>query len=204
MAAMRITGGILRSRHLRAPRGDATRPTSDRVREALFGILGSDGLVEGARVLDLYAGTGALGMEALSRGAIRATFVESSRPALSAIQANIAALGLRERTRVLAGDVRDVFRRLAGEGPFDLVFADPPWTLVDRGDAQRAIDEVLGAIALADGALVVLEHAARSSTPSLAGLALDRTRRFGDTALAFYKTGILAGASPGSQADPSE
>src|SRR3984893_15924457 len=123
---MRITGGIYRSRALHAPRGLATRPTSDRVREALFGILSAAGAVEGARVLDLYAGTGALALEALSRGASRAILVESSRNALAALRANVTSLGLEKRTWIAATDVGRAARRLADKGPFDLVFADPP------------------------------------------------------------------------------
>src|ERR1700723_2294722 len=98
---MRITGGSLRSRAIRAPRGHSTRPTSDRVRESLFGILESAGRVEGARVLDLYAGTGALALEALSRGAARAVLVESSRDALAVVRGNVASLGMEERARVV-------------------------------------------------------------------------------------------------------
>ncbi|MDP9151232.1 MAG: 16S rRNA (guanine(966)-N(2))-methyltransferase RsmD [Myxococcota bacterium] len=201
---MRITGGIYRSRRLRAPRGEATRPTSDRVREALFGMLHSRSALDAARVLDLYAGTGALAIEALSRGATSAILVESSRAALAALHANITSLGLQDRTRVLEGDVRDVARRLASCGVFDLVFADPPWVQVDRGDVQRAMAAVIQTLSLSGGALVVLELSARSITPSIEGLVLDQTRRFGDTALAFYKTAILPGASPGSDGDPSE
>jgi 16S rRNA (guanine966-N2)-methyltransferase len=190
---MRITGGTLRSRALRAPRGQATRPTSDRVREALFGILASAGALEGARVLDLYAGTGALALEALSRGAARALLVESSREALTATRANVDALGLAGRAEILAADVRTAQRRIARVGPFDLVLADPPWTLVDTGAAPRALAELVVAGALAPGAVVVLEHSARTSPDALAvaGLVLEETRRYGDTALAFYKPAIL-------------
>src|ERR1700722_18144498 len=127
---MRITGGTLRSRQLQAPRGASTRPTSDRVREALFGILGSAGALAGARVLDLYAGTGALTFEAISRGATRATVVESSREALVALRANVASLGLQAHVRVVAGSVHASLARIGRDGPFDLVLADPPWALV--------------------------------------------------------------------------
>lgn len=113
---MRITGGTFRSRAIRAPRGSATRPTSDRVREALFGILTSAGVLDGSpppRVLDLYAGTGALGLEALSRGAAEATFVESGREALAVLRENIAALGVEGRTHVVAADVGAAAARAA-------------------------------------------------------------------------------------------
>src|SRR5579862_58984 len=104
-AAMRVTGGRFCSRALRAPKGRATRPTTDRVREALFGILVSAGVVEKARVLDLYAGTGALGIEALSRGAARAILVESSREAIAVLRANVAALALERSSQLVVGDV---------------------------------------------------------------------------------------------------
>lgn len=197
---MRITGGTFRSRALRAPRGSATRPTSDRVREALFGILGSAGVVDGSssgsrpRVLDLYAGTGALGLEALSRGAAEATFVESGREALAALRANIAALGLQGQTQVIAADAGAAAARaaIAKAGPFDLVLADPPWALVDAGDASKALAALVGAGALSPGAWVVLEHASRSEDPAVEGLLRTQSRRYGDTTLAFYKIGILA------------
>jgi 16S rRNA (guanine966-N2)-methyltransferase len=183
---MRITGGALRSRILRAPRGLATRPTTDRAREALFSMLASASLIDGARVLDLYAGTGSLGLEALSRGAAYATFVESARAALSALRTNVADLGVVERTTVMAGHVESVAARLARDGPYDVVFADPPWALIDRGDAPRALGEVVARGALARGGMLVLEHAARSSPPDLVGLELREGRRFGDTAIALY------------------
>ena len=103
---MRVTGGIFRSRALRAPRGTTTRPTSDRVREAMFSMLVSDGLIEeGARILDLYAGSGALGLEALSRGAGEAVLVEQGRDALAAIRENVEALDVADRVRVVAARV---------------------------------------------------------------------------------------------------
>jgi len=189
---MRITGGTLRSRAIRAPRGQATRPTSDRVREALFGILESAGVVRGARVLDLYAGTGALALEALSRGAARAVLVESSREALAAVRGNVASLDLADVARVLAADVREAVRRLAGEAPFDLVLADPPWALVDTGEAPRVLADLARSTLLADGALVVLEHASRTPSPPIDGLTEQQSRRYGDASLTFYKPAILA------------
>jgi 16S rRNA (guanine966-N2)-methyltransferase len=193
---MRITGGIYRSRALRAPRGDATRPTTDRVREALFAILSSAGALEGARVLDLYAGTGALALEALSRGAASATLVESAREALAALRANLAALGVEDRARVLAAEVARAIPRLASGDPFDLVLADPPWSQVEDGDAVRALAALARSGALSTEALVVLEHAARTPVPALEGLALTDARRYGDTALAFYKPAILTPSEP--------
>lgn len=189
---MRITGGTLRSRTLRAPRGSATRPTTDRVREALFGILASAGALEGANVADLYAGTGALGIEALSRGARRATLVESARPALTVLRANVASLGVNDRVHVIPGDVGASAARIASDGPFDLVLADPPWADVDSGEVATALASLAAAGALASSATLVLEHASRSEPPEIDGLAREDTRRYGDTALTFYKTAILA------------
>jgi 16S rRNA (guanine(966)-N(2))-methyltransferase RsmD len=181
---VRITGGEFRSRALRAPRGRATRPTSDRVREALFAILG--GRVAGARVLDLYAGTGALGLEALSRGALRVTFVERGREALEAIRANVTALGVEARVEVVAAPVE----RARFIEPADLVFADPPYA--DVPAAVRVLEEIVRGGALSDGATVVLEHPPPragekpASGPEIGGLLRDETRRYGDSCLTFY------------------
>lgn len=188
---MRITGGIYRSRPLCAPRGQLTRPTSDRVREALFGLLDAAGALENARVLDLYAGTGALSLEALSRGAAHATLVESSRAALDALHENVRQLGLTARTLVVPSDVERATRRLAESGPFDLAFADPPWAQVDSGRTKGALEKLAASRVFAEHALVVLEHSARSPPPTVSGLELRETRRYGDTALALYKTAIL-------------
>jgi 16S rRNA (guanine966-N2)-methyltransferase len=194
---MRITGGTFRSRPLRAPRGSATRPTSDRVREALFGILASADArararaLEAARVLDLYAGTGALGLEALSRGAAHATFVESARDAAAAVRENIAALGVERQAQLVCATVESSVARIARAGPFDLVLADPPWALVDAGAATRALEALAAAGAFADGAWVVLEHSSRTEEPRIRGLYHAESRRYGDATLAFYKTGIL-------------
>jgi 16S rRNA (guanine966-N2)-methyltransferase len=188
---MRITGGTLRSRGLKAPKGAATRPTTDRVREALFGILTSAGAIEGARVLDLYAGTGALALEALSRGASAALLVESAREALGALRANVEALGLEDRARVVAGDVAQAMRRLGDAGPFDLVFADPPWAMVDDGPPIAALADLARRGGIAPEGRVVLEHSARTPPPDIDGLVRLDTRRYGDSALTFYKPAIL-------------
>ena len=189
---MRITGGTLRSRTLRAPRGSATRPTTDRVRESLFGILASAGMLQGANVADLYAGTGALGIEALSRGARRATLVESARHALTVLRENVESLGVQDRVRVLAGDVGACAGRLVTDGPFDLVLADPPWADVSSGEVVTALASLAAAGAFAPGSTLVLEHASRSPAPDILGFAREDTRRYGDTALTFYKPAILA------------
>jgi 16S rRNA (guanine(966)-N(2))-methyltransferase RsmD len=185
LPSVRITGGEFRSRALKAPRGSATRPTSDKVREALLAILGER--VANARVLDLYAGTGALGLEALSRGAAEATFVERGREALDALRANVRALGVEGRVRVLAAPVERVARDVAG--PFDLVFADPPYA--DVGAAGRVLEEIVRRGALAERATVVLEHAPQRGSadqegPEIPGLLREDTRRYGDSCLSFY------------------
>ena len=184
-----MIAGHLGGRRLVAPRGLATRPTTDRVREALFSTLAG---VDGARVLDLYAGTGALGIEALSRGAASAVFVESARPALAALRENLTSLGLSEITRVLAEPIARAVPRLAASSvPFDLVFADPPYDDVD--DALAALEALRPA--LAPGARIVLEHAARRPPRPSTALDLLRTRTYGDTALAFL--GVPPPPSPG-------
>lgn len=174
---MRVIAGRLGGRRLRAPRGLATRPTSDRVREALFSALGD---LYGTRVLDLYAGTGALGIEALSRGAAHATFVESAHPALAALRDNLAALDLAGVSRVVAQPALRAAAALAG--PFDLVFADPPYA------ALAEVPAVVAALAraLAPGARVAVEHAARDAAPELAGLVGRASRTYGDTAVTLY------------------
>ena len=165
-----------------APRGGATRPTADRVREALFAILGNVG---GARVLDLYAGTGALGIEALSRGAAFATFVEEARPTLAVLSENLNTLSLQGRSRVVATSVRAARRALQKHGPFDLVFADPPYA-----EVSRALDAVASLIkseppAIAAAARIVVEHAARDEL-SHPALERESTRRYGDTSVSFF------------------
>ena len=157
----------------------ATRPTSDRVRGARFATRGDVG---GARVLDLYAGTGALGIEALSRGAAHATFVESARPALTALRANLATLDLVSSARVVSQPVA----RAAGTlpGPFDLIFADPPYAAL--AEVPAALDVLRAAAAIAPGARVVVEHASRDAAPSIAGLTPRPSRAYGDTTVTLY------------------
>ncbi|PPK98548.1 16S rRNA (guanine966-N2)-methyltransferase [Kineococcus xinjiangensis] len=175
----RIVAGAAGGRTLRVPPGAGTRPTSDRVREALFSRLEALDVVDGARVLDLYAGSGALGLEAVSRGAASAVLVESARAAAAVARANAAALGLPE-VRVVADRVE---RYLAAASPagFDLVFADPPYPL-----GEQDLAAVLAALApaLAPRALVVVERSSRSPEPTWpAGWEVEDSRRYGETAL---------------------
>ena len=177
---MRVIAGELGGRRLAAPRGASTRPTSERVREALFSMLGD---LRGLRVLDLFAGSGALGIEALSRGAAHATFVERSAPALAALRANLAALALEERSSVRAGDALAALR---GAETYDLVFLDPPYAMAAAlaGQLSLALPAVLAA-----GARVVSESDRR--TPAALELPLARERRYGDTLIRIHETSPL-------------
>ena len=188
---MRVVAGALKSRALKAPKGDATRPTSDRVRESLFAVLGD---VSGIVVLDLYAGSGALAIEALSRGAARAVCVETARAALAVIRDNVAALGLQARVQVVARKVDESAASLAPHGPFELVLIDPPYADVPSGALARELSPLLARRdeLFADDALVVVEHAARDAAPVLPGLVHEDDRRWGDTAAAFYRASRAA------------
>lgn len=178
---MRVIAGALGGRSLVAPKGHATRPTSDRVREALFSMLGD---VSGAAVLDLYAGTGALGIEALSRGATRAVFVENARPALEALRRNVETLGLRASSVVLTTPVVRAVRGLSPRDPFDLVLVDPPYAQL--AEAVQALELLVAQRLCSEEARIVLEHATRDAAPELKGVKCQATRRYGDTSLSFY------------------
>jgi len=184
---MRITGGVHRSRPLHAPKGVSTRPTADRVREAMFSILVTRHSLDGARVLDLYAGTGALGLEAISRGAARATFVECARSALAALRTNVEALRVDAQARIVPTLVERSVAQLSGDGPFDFVLADPPYALVASGEAARTLGVVVRGGLLAVHGLVVLEHGKGSPSPVVEGLSVVDVRTYGDTVLAFYE-----------------
>ncbi|MFB7250510.1 16S rRNA (guanine(966)-N(2))-methyltransferase RsmD [Microbacterium sp. NPDC056234] len=177
----RIIAGEAGGTRLTVP-ASGTRPTSDRVRESLFGALESSDAIEGARVLDLYAGSGALGLEALSRGAASVDLVELSKGAAGVIRRNAQAVSrVTERpSRVHHLGVHAYLMRAAG--PFDLVFSDPPY---DIDDAAMTADLTALAPLLSADALVVIERARRSTPPALdaAGLEEVRTRTYGDTTL---------------------
>ncbi|MDE3186907.1 MAG: 16S rRNA (guanine(966)-N(2))-methyltransferase RsmD [Acidobacteriota bacterium] len=185
---MRIIAGTLRSRTLEAPAGLATRPTSDRLRETLFNVLAPR--IEGAHFLDLYAGSGAVGIEALSRGAAQVVFVERAPAALKVLRSNLARLGLTEGFHVQPGSVAAYLRKArAGQAAgFDLVFLDPPY---DASDEYAATLGLLGGAAsglLAPGALVIAEHRRKERLEERYG-ALARTRLLqqGDASLSFYR-----------------
>jgi 16S rRNA (guanine(966)-N(2))-methyltransferase RsmD len=185
---MRIIAGSYRSRTLEAPAGLATRPTSDRLRETLFNVLAPR--IENAAFLDLYAGSGAVGIEALSRGAASVEFVERAEPALRVLRANLARLGLTSGFRIHAGSAGAVLRRMKPAEAFDLVFLDPPY---DAAEEYAATLGLLGSRLsgmLAAGAPVIAEHRKKERLEDRYG-ELVRTRLLeqGDAALSFYAAG---------------
>ena len=180
---MRIIAGEFKGRRLAAVKG-RVRPTSDRVREAIFSVLGA-AVVEAA-VLDLFAGTGALSLEALSRGAKHAVLVEEHGTALKILRDNIDTLDLESRTRVLPLPVTRALKTLAAQGEqFSLVFLDPPY---ERGLVPKTLAALQDSSLLLPKARVVAEHSQRETLPELVGrLNLSQSRRYGDTQVAFYQ-----------------
>jgi 16S rRNA (guanine(966)-N(2))-methyltransferase RsmD len=176
--------GALGGRRIAAPAGQHTRPTSDRVREALFSTLESLTEVHGARFMDLYAGSGAVGLEALSRGAAAVLLVESDPKAARIIRDNIALLGVGVAARVETGKVAAVLAGGAPDGsPFDIVFADPPYAVPDD-ELTAALAALVDGGWLAADAVIAVERATRSSAPRwVPGLTLERSRRYGETTL---------------------
>lgn len=174
---MRVVAGELGGRPLLAPRGQKVRPTSDRVREAIFSALGP---VEGLAVADIYCGTGALAIEALSRGAERAVLIDRDiRPALG----NIRHLGLEDRAQLIRGQLPDALHQDQLAGPFQLIFCDPPYRLADR--IGEELDRGIAAL-LAPGGRAVVESPA-SRTIELPSMTMIRERRYGGTHVAFYE-----------------
>lgn len=175
---VRIAGGTARGIPLTEPRGVRLRPTSGLVREAIFNILATK--VEGATVLDLYAGTGALGIEALSRGAERATFVEAEAGAVQAIFTSLARTSLAERGKVVRGRLPAALSSI--QGPFDLVFMDPPYNDPAAEDMLLKLSALLAPVGY-----VVYEHSSRYNPPQRpTGLNLVERRVYGDTAIALF------------------
>jgi 16S rRNA (guanine966-N2)-methyltransferase len=174
---MRVIGGEFRSRRLKSLPGAATRPTPDRLRETLFDIL--QGRVEGATFLDAYAGTGAVGIEALSRGASHAYFLERSRAAIETLRENLDTLGLERRSTVVPGPVLLALPRY----PADITFLDPPY------DLEREYAAALDLLAQAPPGLTVFQHSIRLTLPEeVSPLRRTRSVRQGDNVLSFYKT----------------
>ncbi|WP_245986570.1 16S rRNA (guanine(966)-N(2))-methyltransferase RsmD [Azospirillum thermophilum] len=179
---MRIVGGRHRGRRLVAPEGRDTRPTTDRTREALFNILSHAAWapdLDGAVVLDGFCGTGALGLEALSRGAVHCSFLDLGRAALEAVRANVATLGEEANATILRADVT---KPPAPRQPCDLVFLDPPY---GKDLAPRALEALARSGWLAPGALAVVEVAEGDPLPLPAGFSAVDERRYGDTRVAF-------------------
>jgi 16S rRNA (guanine966-N2)-methyltransferase len=180
--AMRITGGEFAGRALRVPRSEV-RPTAERVREALFSMLAHRGALAGARVLDAFAGSGALGLEAISRGAASALFIEKSRSVARVLAANIAALGVNARARILQRDAASAPRELASGERLDLCFIDPPYASELAAPTLRGL-ALSGA--LSSRALLVAETDRRHAPGPIEGLVLALERRYGDTLISLY------------------
>ncbi|MDE1155041.1 MAG: 16S rRNA (guanine(966)-N(2))-methyltransferase RsmD [Acidobacteriaceae bacterium] len=190
---MRVIAGEFRSRQLQAPRGMATRPTSDRLRETLFNVLGPR--IDGAHFVDLYAGSGAVGIEALSRGAASCVFAEKAGPALAAVRANLAALkigaGYQVETRGVVQALEAMAKTAAKLGKpqiADIVFLDPPYEAEEEYESTLRTLARLHVQLLDAGSLVVAEHNRKKSLPARVGV-LERTRVLeqGDAALSFYR-----------------
>jgi 16S rRNA (guanine966-N2)-methyltransferase len=183
---MRVVAGKFRGRRLRAPPGKSTRPTTGQVREALFNVLGAD--VQGARVLDVYAGSGSLGIEALSRGAGLAVFVEASAAAAGILRENLASLGIvdEETALVVQRRLEQSIHLLEQMGPYDFVLVDPPFAMVRNRESLRALERLVAANTLGAGARLILEFPSDQADPAIQGLSLDNVRAYGDTRLAFY------------------
>jgi len=181
---MRIVSGRLKGRVLTAPASRAIRPTSERLREAIFDILvhRHAGAIEGARVVDLFAGSGALGIEALSRGAESALFVDNGSEARALLRGNVEALALGGVTRIWRADATKLGKAPAGP-PFTLAFLDPPY---DKGFTGPALSGLSSGGWLAPGAVVVVEEAAKAAIDAPGALTLIDERIYGDTRVAFF------------------
>jgi 16S rRNA (guanine966-N2)-methyltransferase len=180
---LRVISGYLRGKRLFSPRGLELRPTSDRVKEAIFDILQDQ--FQGQNVLDLFAGTGALGIESLSRGASRAVFVEENPRSLSALRRNIEECRLKERIEVLGRKVLPALKILeAREEAFGLIFLDPPY---DKGEARRVLEVLSRSSILTPGTLVVAEHSLSEEIDSIPLLQRIDLRKYGRTLVSFFR-----------------
>ena len=186
---MRVVGGTLRGRTLETPRNDQVRPTSDRVRESLFNILEhsfTDFTLQGARTLDLFAGTGALGIESLSRGAGFCLFVEHAPDARAVIRSNIETFALTGISKIFRRDATDL-GPIGTMAPFDIAFLDPPY---GKGLGEAALDALRAGGWLAQNAVVVLEEHTKSTIKEVEGFAQIDARTYGDTQICFYRATI--------------
>ena len=181
--SLRIIAGALKGKKLYSVEGTKTRPTSDRVREAIFNIISMR--IGGAEVLDLFAGTGAYGLEALSRGAGRAVFADVDRDAILTLKRNIQACRLQAKTKIFQWDIKKSLNRLKTIAPaFNLVFMDPPY---DQNLIRPGLENLLACECLAKGACIVIEHGSRESLPESQDLIqLTDQRRYGKTIVSFF------------------
>ena len=180
---MRVISGTLKGKKLFAPRGVSLRPTSDRVRESIFDIL--QGALAGRRVLDLFAGTGAMGIEALSRGAGSAVFIENQKSSLETLRKNLSGCRLEGVSRVLGGEIEEGLRVLEGQGgQFELIFLDPPY---GKGLARRTLGRLAESRILLPETLVVAEHSPVEELEGIFPLARVDFRKYGGTRISFFR-----------------
>jgi len=197
---MRVIAGTYRSRILKSLKGRALRPTSDRLRETLFNVLGAD--VAGSRLLDLFAGTGAIGIEALSRGAVEVVFIENHAPAAALIRRNLESIGVRKGATVLAADVVRGLEKLASEKRgetccFDFIFLDPPYD--SANDYARVLESLGSGNLLSPSGLVIAEHRRNFDLPEgMGALQCYRVLKQGDAALSFYRRAAAAAGKDNS------
>jgi 16S rRNA (guanine966-N2)-methyltransferase len=178
---MRVIAGAFRGRRLHSPKGDKIRPTIDKVREAIFNIIASE--IPGAKVLDLFAGTGAMGLEALSRGAAGCVFVDQSEDAIRLVRENVALCGVQEKSLIIRETMPSAIRRLASRGElFDLIFLDPPY---GHGYLEKAL-EILETVAKEDAMIVAESHVKDEPPSHLKVWSKERERRYGDTLISIY------------------
>ena len=183
---MRVIAGRFKGRNLKGPSWAGIRPTSDKLRETLFNIVAPR--IDGARVLDAFAGTGAIGIEALSRGASHVTFIEADRRALSLIETNLVLCGVRDGYTIQRGDALDVLQRLPPGDVFSLVLLDPPY---EETHVARVLEAAASRIAA--GGLLVLERATRTAPDVPASLTVVREVRSGDSTLTFFRSADASG-----------
>jgi 16S rRNA (guanine966-N2)-methyltransferase len=179
---MRIIAGVNKGRRLKAPKWSGLRPTSDKLRETLFNIIAAR--VAGARVLDVFAGTGALGLESLSRGAARVVFIEQDRRAAALIHDNAQLCGVADRCVIIRDTAERALQQPIDGDPFDLVMLDPPYDFAPLAAIVTAATRHLS-----PGGLLILEHASRRALPAVDGARPTRTVRSGDSALTMYEAG---------------
>lgn len=179
---MRVITGSARGRKLKAPKGMTTRPTTDRVKEALFNVLGTR--VEDAKVLDLFAGSGGIGIEALSRGALSVIFIEENAKVIEVINDNLLMTGLNSGATVYRNNVYRALEKLQGKHKFDIIFIDPPY---QQGYEVQCLKRIHSYKLLGDDGLVVVESSKRDELPDQVGdLSMIRSQHYGDTKLTYY------------------